>query len=243
MVTVPVYRDVAPEFVHSLLRLHIACSASGIDLKYQSTMNPQGFMARNICFASFLDSDCSHCLMVDSDMGFGHHNLTRLLQTGKPFIGCPGPTKAYNWDAIKQASTEPDPVPYGLRYAVTLLDDHATPHDGFAPVKYFGLCFTLIHRFALEAIISRFDFLRCSYTAVDASNSLLPCDHVYNLCWPTVSDTGGYIEPDHTLCDRWRAVGGEVWADLTSDLTHTGPHTFRGDMGLQLFGKSIKDCL
>ena len=36
------------------------------------------------------------------------------------------------------------------------------------------------------------------------------------------------MSEDFAFCDRWRALGGTVWVDLTLGLNHTGPVKFEG---------------
>jgi hypothetical protein len=42
-------------------------------------------------------------------------------------------------------------------------------------------------------------------------------------------ETGVYLSEDYAFCRRWRAIGGEIWLDLESKLTHTGSYSFRGN--------------
>ena len=35
--------------------------------------------------------------------------------------------------------------------------------------------------------------------------------------------TGHYMSEDYSFCRRWRNMGGEIWVDLKSKLTHEGP--------------------
>ena len=32
---------------------------------------------------------------------------------------------------------------------------------------------------------------------------------------------------DFSFCQRWRALGGEIWVTFDESLGHTGPYTFR----------------
>ena len=41
--------------------------------------------------------------------------------------------------------------------------------------------------------------------------------------------TGHYLSEDYAFCSRWRALGGTVWLDTRSKLTHAGPHDFVGN--------------
>jgi hypothetical protein len=41
--------------------------------------------------------------------------------------------------------------------------------------------------------------------------------------------SGVYLSEDYAFCARWRALGGEIWLDLHSRLTHTGTSSYEGD--------------
>jgi hypothetical protein len=45
--------------------------------------------------------------------------------------------------------------------------------------------------------------------------------------------TGTYLSEDFSFCRRWTAMGGEIWADLESKLTHVGTVDFAGDISTQ----------
>lgn len=47
-------------------------------------------------------------------------------------------------------------------------------------------------------------------------------------------DTGEYLGDDLAFCRRWTKIGGEIWLDLESRLTHVGPVAFKGDLFSQL---------
>ncbi len=41
--------------------------------------------------------------------------------------------------------------------------------------------------------------------------------------------TGAYLSEDYSFCRRWRQIGGEIWIDGASKLTHSGHYEFVGD--------------
>jgi hypothetical protein len=45
--------------------------------------------------------------------------------------------------------------------------------------------------------------------------------------------TGASLSEDLSFCKRWSDLGGEIWIDTQSKLTHTGPVTFSGDFASQ----------
>ena len=42
-------------------------------------------------------------------------------------------------------------------------------------------------------------------------------------------ETREYLSEDYTFCHRWRSMGGRIWLDRESRLSHIGPAEFTGD--------------
>jgi hypothetical protein len=42
-------------------------------------------------------------------------------------------------------------------------------------------------------------------------------------------ETGASLSEDYSFCLRCRQIGGEIWIDRASKLTHTGPYAFVRD--------------
>jgi hypothetical protein len=42
-------------------------------------------------------------------------------------------------------------------------------------------------------------------------------------------EKGLYLPEDYTFCNRWRAMGGEIWVDVRSKFTHVGAFEYHGD--------------
>ena len=42
-------------------------------------------------------------------------------------------------------------------------------------------------------------------------------------------ETGEYLSEDYAFCHRWRAIGGRIWLDTESRLTHIGSYEYHGD--------------
>jgi hypothetical protein len=49
-------------------------------------------------------------------------------------------------------------------------------------------------------------------------------------------DQGLYLPEDYTFCNRWRAMGGEIWVDVRSKFTHVGAYSYDGDFWAYLTG-------
>jgi hypothetical protein len=47
-------------------------------------------------------------------------------------------------------------------------------------------------------------------------------------------ETRHYLSEDYTFCARWRALGGKIWLDTKSILSHSGTYEFVGDPSARL---------
>jgi hypothetical protein len=47
-------------------------------------------------------------------------------------------------------------------------------------------------------------------------------------------DNGRHLSEDYAFCRRWQSVGGKVFIDARSRLSHQGLRTYTGDFGRAL---------
>jgi hypothetical protein len=99
---------------------------------------------------------------------------------------------------------------------------------------YAGGGFQLIRRAALERMVvaypeTHFSRVQCTPMSgsrrdeVQSSNLFALFDCIID------PETGTYLSEDYSFCLRWRRIGGEIWLDTASKLTHAGPYQFGGD--------------
>src|SRR5215469_10987023 len=167
-------------------------------------------LARARLLAAFIHSKCSHCLMIDSDMGWGMEAVIRVFAADKPLCAVAGPKK-----------------PYPLRFAVDHSDADGNPvlikpenERGAAEVSRVGLAFALISRECAEKMVAAYPELTFSSGANQDAFSLFQ---------PMVRDRRYYGE-DFAFCERWRAIGGQVYICADVRLKHVGAHTFEGSL-------------
>ncbi len=99
--------------------------------------------------------------------------------------------------------------------------------DGFLTGSYAGTGFMMIRREALLRLIAAYPETR--YAAAHASADAAQSPHQYALFDGMIDKaTGHYLSEDYTFCQRWRAIGGQVWLDPRGVLAHVGSHDFVG---------------
>jgi hypothetical protein len=233
---------VTSAYAGSLLKLLFACERREIELK-TNMLGGDALVtrARANLVANFLDDPTmTHLLFIDADIGFEPAQAFRLLDFDADITAAIYPTKRINWQKARSliAANHPDPEAASLDYVMEFDDPRRiVARDGFVKVRYAGTGFLMIRRAALEALCARHPELKfrrqhaaaAEYGASENRFALFDC-----MIDPA---TGTYLSEDYSFCARWTAMGGEIWADASSRLTHVGTSQFSGDLATQ-FGQA-----
>ena len=191
--------------------------------------------ARASLISQFLDdAGATHLLFVDADIGFEPEQVLRLIQCGAEMCAAVYPIKRMDWDKIKKSieSARPNPAAASLKYVFEVEDPTAVVEKaGFLKVRYAGTGFLMIRRGALEKMCARYPQLR--YKRDHSLDAATASDNRFALFDCMIAEDGTYLSEDFAFCKRWTDIGGEIWADLNSTLSHVGPVTFKGDLSSQ----------
>jgi len=200
--------------------------------------------ARSTLVAAFLDNPAAtHLLFVDADISFEPQQVERLLRFDKDFKGALYPLKSIDWDFIPQRCVQRGESiqQAALSYVGTFCTEAERKQEGdFVTGIYAGGGFQMIRRSALERMIAAYPETHFSRVhsmplsgsrreTVQSSNLFAPFDCIID------PDTGAYLSEDYSFCLRWRRIGGEIWIDAASKLTHSGPYEFVGDHASRFF--------
>jgi hypothetical protein len=191
--------------------------------------------ARASLIAQFLeDGAATHLLFVDADIGFEPEQVIRLIQCGAEMCAAIYPIKRIDWDKVKSTieTARPNPAAAALKYVFEVDDPNAvTQSAGFVRVRYAGTGFLMIRRAALETMCARYPQLR--YKRDHSIDAATQGDNRFALFECMIDESGTYLSEDFAFCKRWTDIGGEIWADLNSRLSHVGPMAFVGDLSSQ----------
>ena len=188
--------------------------------------------ARAALVADFMDSpEATHLLFVDADISFEPAQVKRLLDADKDFAAAFYPMKLVDWARLPQRVVDGETLQTaGLSYVGTLCQGAELKQDGrVATAVYAGGGFQLVRRAVLERMFAAYPETRFAAThAYPPPPSSSP--HLHALFESMIDPANGaYVSEDYAFCQRWRDLGGEIWLDLESRLTHTGPQNFVGD--------------
>jgi len=237
---------VSQNYMLSVIRLLSYAKSAGFDVSL-SVVGYDALIsrARSSLVAAFLDDPAAtHLLFVDADISFEPQQVDRLLKFDKDFTGALYPLKSMDWDLIPQRCVERGETvrQAALSYVGTFCPEAERKQEGdFVTGIYAGGGFQLIRRSAIEQMIAAYPETHFSHVqsmpmsglrreAVRSSNLFALFDCIID------PQTGAYLSEDYSFCLRWRRIGGEIWIDVASKLTHCGPYEFVGDHAARFHG-------
>ena len=240
MIATPCFGGVVTQsYMTSVLKLIHAAPTAG----FGTTLALLGYdslipRARATLVGSFLDNPtATHLLFIDADIGFEPEQVYRLLAANKDFAAALYPVKALDWDQMPERCTRgAEPLAQGpLNYVGTFVRGPEAKRDGdFGTASYAGGGFQLIRRTVITEMIAAYPQTKFSRLLATPTGER-PSENLYALFDTFIDqETGEYLSEDYAFCRRWRDLGGEIWLDRNSRLTHTGIFDYRGDHASRL---------
>lgn len=195
---------------------------------------------RNTLLAKFLDqADATHLFFIDSDIAFDVAQVTRMLAFDQDIVAGVYPLKQMEWNAaaIARVNAGERLEQAALRYVgLPCEGKEAEERQGFVTAEYAGTGFMLIRRNVLERMIAAYPqtrFTKSHHTSLPSTSG-----NQYALFDCMIDkESGAYLSEDYTFCKRWRELGGKIWLDTESRLTHIGAFDFNGDSKVRFPGK------
>src|SRR5579885_203628 len=212
---------------------------------------------RNTIVAKFLaDKQSTHLLFIDADISWHPSAIEKLIKADVGIVGAIYPKKTYNWKKLSKIIPEITGKEFDektisyikanlMDYAINYSNNNAINND-LLDVKHIATVFMLIQREVLEGMCEEFKNLKFE----DDTGLLTPEQnkHLYSLfdCQVSVEADGKphYLSEDYLFCKRWLSMGGKIYAEVTSVITHTGTHAFQGNYLASLrFGEKQTNIL
>ena len=181
--------------------------------------------ARNNCVAYFLNSECTHFLFIDADIGFEPEAIYRLIEKDVPLCLTPYPVKGYGKD-------------YQLQFIVHFpdKDNVRIQKDGFTEITAGPTGFMMIKREVFEKLAEKYPE-RKTVNKQLVGNKVETMEKGWYTFFETAQDPeNGYLGEDIAFCRLWTNIGGKIYADTQTPLTHFGSHAFHGSLNM-MFAK------
>ena len=172
-------------------------------------------MARNLLAARFLaNSDTTHLMWIDADVGFCAQDALRLLGHDLDVVAGLYPLKSFEGPAFSFHPIMTSSTTVWRDRATGCIDAEAAPGG-----------FTLVKRHVYMQMIEAYPETKIWVTP---DNPWL-YDFFPTRLEGNSPETCSYLGEDLGFCKRWRAIGGQVWIDSTIKLRHHGSYAYEGD--------------
>jgi hypothetical protein len=227
MICTPIARNPAWQYTASLLSTVMTLQEHGIRCTFQFVVGSSVVhKARNELVAHFLASHLNETtaytdlLFVDDDMEWSPNAVMRLLASDKPLIGGVGRQRVQKPNS--------DPRVWCMRMPPNMASPLRVDDMGAIEVGGFGAAFMLINARVFDRMIEAHpDWKRPA--PADWDERLKPFYfEFFRQGHPDIA--GDETSEDYVFCDRWRALGEEVWIDPSIRLGHIGSYNYSGSV-------------
>ena len=237
-------------YLHSLLKLQMMCFAKKLAMTYSSVTNESLITrARNTCVSEFLNEEVkpTHLMFIDSDIQFDPMSIKRMVDYYKDIVCGIYSKKDINWESIYRLTKEHQEkkikdndllfsacLDYNLNFKDPM---NVTIDKGFVEVLDGPTGFMLIKR-------GVFDRMKKAYPELQYKTDQLINSKKYKskntwAFFDTMIDPEDkrYLSEDYAFCRLWQKIGGRIYADINSPLTHWGTFAFKGHVGTRFKSK------
>ena len=236
-------------YFESCLRLIEEASKKKIGLQFGTIGNESLITrARNTLVQLFMDnSEYTHLLFIDADIGFNEKTVMRMLEFDQDVVTGVYPRKTIDWTkVIRKVKENPDInenelLASSLQYNLNVKNSqHVEVKKGFIEVLDGATGFMLIKRQVFEKMAKAYPELQfksdqhLNYPHNKAFDYHDDSNWNYTFFYTMIEPkTRRYLSEDYAFCRLWQKIGGIVYADITSGLTHYGTYAFKGNVGTQ----------
>jgi len=244
MVATPLYGGAQADYLRGVIGLAVLSEQRGVPVRFAFVSNTAAIdRARNMLAGAFLQSDATHLLFLDADIGFEPEQVLDLVALVErdarlAVIGAPCPKRRINWPLVAAAAAKGlakgNPAElerYSGLFALEALDPAAGARlDQPLEVRRIGTGLMLIRREVIEELCARHRELRYPVDPQDRSENGLG-EYLHALFQPMFdAETGQLLSDDYAFCQRARAAGFRIWAAPWMRTSHTGPARFAGTL-------------
>jgi hypothetical protein len=237
-------------YFESCLGLMHECIKKGIGLQFATIGNESLITrARNTLVQLFMDDEkeYTHLMFIDADIGFHCDTVLRMLALNKEVVASIYPRKAIDWRKVKKKSQDkPDVTPeelhaFSLQYNLNVKNpNHIKMQQGFIEVLDAATGFMMIKREVFKKMRLAYPNLKfkadqhLGQPHEDKFKDHATSDWNYAFFDTMIDpDNKRYLSEDYAFCRLWQKIGGTVYADIMSGLTHYGTYAFHGKVGTQ----------
>jgi hypothetical protein len=237
-IATPMYGGMCAGFyTQSIIQLLTTCQANSVDAEFSFMFNESLITrARNSLTHTFLKTDCSHLMFIDSDIKFRAEDVIYMIRADKDILCGIYPKKEINWHSVKAAMDRGVPFDqlksHTGSFVVNLVNyagEVTVPVN--VPVEIFngGTGFMLIKR----EVFGKLGESVPSYSndVVDLGGKMQQSEPIKEFFTTSIEPgTNRLLSEDYHFCRIWRESGGQVYAAPWCQLSHIGTYAFEGQL-------------
>ena len=237
-IATPMYGGMCAGFyTQSIIQLLTTCQANGVDAEFSFMFNESLITrARNSLTHTFMKTDCSHLMFIDSDIKFRAEDVIHMIRAEKDIICGIYPKKEINWHSVKAAMDRGVPFDqlksHTGSFVVNLVNyvgEVTVPVN--QPVEIFngGTGFMLIKRSVFDKLGESVPSY--SNDVVDLGGKMKQSEPIKEFFTTSIEPgTNRLLSEDYHFCRIWRESGGQVFAAPWCQLSHIGTYAFEGQL-------------
>lgn len=237
--------QVFQNYFMSVLRFVFAANQVGLPISFivrgGDSLIPR---QRNSIVAEFMSvPEYTHLLWIDADIGFEPDQIFRLLMADREVAGGVYPLKKI---------VMPDIMPEGgmtrehfqnlyANYPFNPVQGAAIDEQGFIEVLDLPTGMMMIRREVFTKMAENYPGLRYKpdfMLGLETISEKID-DYYFRFYDVMTEENGRYLSEDYAFCRRWQKIGGVVYADVLSNLSHQGTHMYQGNFLQSLIAKGV----
>jgi glycosyltransferase involved in cell wall biosynthesis len=247
---------ITADYFKSCLQLTALAATKKIEIQFGTIGNESLVTrARNTLVQLFMDEQkYTHLLFIDADIAFNPETIFRMLELDEEVVTGIYPRKTIDWRKVKKRVidnndiTIPELHAASLEYNLNVKNpEKISVKNGFIEVLDGATGFMLIKKQVFEKMAKAYPDLK--FKSDQHLND--PHDTTFNYhdtsnwnyaFFDTMIDpeTKRYLSEDYAFCRLWQKIGGRVYADITSGITHYGNYAFKGNVATQFLPQTKK---
>lgn len=211
-------------------------SQAGIQMQFAYMMNESLITrARNSLAYDFLETDCTHLMFIDADIGFNPADIPPMLDADKDIICGMYPKKEINWLDVEKAVKAGVPANqlsyYTGAFVVNAVGDAANVEGQInQPIEISngGTGFMVIKREVFEGLADKVpEYHNDMFLSTDDHTKVKVIKEFF--ATSIDADSGNrLLSEDYHFCKIARQAGYKVWAAPWAQLSHCGSYIFNG---------------
>lgn len=176
--------------------------SNGIQVVYNISCSGSLLVAeRNRIIKTFIDSDCTDLLCLDSDLGWPAQAITKMLLNDKEFVGGVYPSRDGKTFTFRPSHNE---------------DMSIASDGGLLKMEYIPAGFMLMKRSVIEKMIAKHpnDYFEPKHESMKGNSGWM----FFN----TELWDGEFWGEDYVFCRKAREAGVDIWVDPLIPFDHAG---------------------